>query len=237
MVCCPPCAAPSANRRSPLPAALLTPPPLPHPRSFLLWDGYGVLPNLCGTQYQQKKPAAAAAAGGEGEGGAAAPPSGGQQQQPQRTAALCSLPATSVVDMVRESKVRLQEGGVCKGGGGGAPGGYEAPGGEGGLQGGLQGGGLVKHQPRAATYRYLKTISAPLSHCTPPPSPGHAHFISDQPHSFLDSAMRPFHNLTLLAPVMPPASIPRPASRSTAPSWTAPSAPSTTSALRTGAPR
>ena len=74
-----------------------------------------MLPNLCGTQYQQKKPAAAAA--GEGEGGAAAPPSGGQQPQPQRTAALCSLPATSVVDMVRESKVRLQEGGGLQGGG------------------------------------------------------------------------------------------------------------------------
>ena len=93
--------------------------PLPTPCSFLLWDGYGVLPNLCGTQYQQKKPAAAAAAAasaGEGEGEAAAPPSG--QQQPQRTAALCSLPATSVVDMVRESKVRL-----LRGEGGGAPGG------------------------------------------------------------------------------------------------------------------
>ena len=92
-----------------------------------------MLPNLCGTQYQQKKPAAAAA--GEGEGGAAAPPSGGQQPQPQRTAALCSLPATSVVDMVRESKVRLPrgEGGGLQGGGDYRGRGTTAPGGK--LQG------------------------------------------------------------------------------------------------------
>ena len=71
------------------------------PRSFLLWDGYGVLPTMSGTQHQQKKPAA----GGEGgsEGAAASGPS----DQSQRSAALCSLPANAVVNMVHECKVRV----------------------------------------------------------------------------------------------------------------------------------
>ena len=75
--------------------------PANQPRSFLLWDGYGVLPSMCGTQ---KKPPAAATAGSGDEAAALATiPSGRQQQQqPQRSAVLCSLPAKVVVDMVHE---------------------------------------------------------------------------------------------------------------------------------------